>query len=1416
MLHSGDTLLEEINGLVAGTQYDQFVVNGTVSLGGTALDTGESIIGSVGFGDSVKIIDNDGTLDPVTGTFFGLANGTTVTLNGQLFQIFYDGGDGNDVTLTRIPTAPPPNVVFVDDDWSIYANGVDADGPAGGSLGNGSAIGYDQFNTIQEALNAVAAGGTVYVYAGTYVEALTINKTLSLLGIQQGVDARMRVGAEAVIEAPMALDALVEVSANGVVIDGFTVDGDDQAFRDIRVNEVDGVHVVNNIVTGAVRGVQYNGATAGNTGGLVEKNKIENLTVDASGSYGVLAFDASYASVMNNTMNGLDVGIFEQYFYQPNAGNAANVISGNVITAALLGYGTNERSAAASTTALSNNVYHIGLGGVGVQLYNIYKMSGITLNNETIDGAASVGVYAFISGGSASITGGSITSTAGSIGVQLTNYLTDFAYAATGDGDVLIDSVDISNFAVGVMVEDDSLGAFNIHATITNDTQISGATTAGILVTGPQASADIINNNGSIHGNVIGIDVNGGSATISGNHIFNNGTGIRFTDSGSGSVSGNNFDGGVDPDNATDLLIDGGAGTVTIGAANSFAGDTLFIDNPSTQSFNLTGANTQTYEDLNPATLADNFGIEDKMHHRVDTDLAVTNGLITWVTGNVYITTPGIGSTDSTIQRGVDAASSGNTVNVESGLYLESNILIDKPLTVLGQSRTSTVLAPAAADSHEDDSFSGVSLQQAFVVAASNVTISTMTIDGDGNVSLSGSNNFRSGIITPDDGIDRSNLLFTNLNVKNIYRRGIQISWAGDSNEVSNNLIEQSSGTLSAGGAAVAVFGGNVGATSATLVLNNEITNVIASGIISNFGAKLDIRGNDITSTPLGMNLAALDDGSSIGGPAVVDKNTIDMTGLASADIGILVTFSGDSPFNPGAVMIQGNDFIGSGGDAGIWAFRTGASPLRILSNTFTSAGSTVGGTGQGAGIFITDDDELLGESSTDNNANVEIQGNTITGFQYGVHVRAVDDEGPAETLSVLVGGPNPADNNHITGSGAAGSKGIFVEDSADASIAKVKIQNNNMSVGVFAVGVDIDGGIAMLDGNDLNGNTIGLLIHDNAIVDAGQAGVSLPTDYTGLGISTGDNDFSGYTAAASAASGAIVNLNTDVVGGRQGAPPDVTAYGNYWAVNTPNGIENVVWHDSDNASLGFVDFTSFSGLTVSLVSLPTITTSQSVNEGTTETVHGSFSDVPQAHTVTIQWGDGTPDTAVALPSGVFSFDISHFYADDVNGPPTFSTFALAVSVTEDVENPTPVHVLSDSSLSVTVNDVAPTVTLVGPASAITGDTKHYSFTTSDPANTLMGNHDTFSIVSITGGAFGTVVPGSLVFDPATGTGSFDVTFSTPPGPNTSVVRVQLQDDDNAQSNVSAVMVSIANTLQVTSFQNNNSGFDVTFNRCRI
>jgi hypothetical protein len=44
--------------------------------------------------------------DPISGTFSNLPDGSIVTINGNNFQANYEGGDGNDLTLTTVATQP--------------------------------------------------------------------------------------------------------------------------------------------------------------------------------------------------------------------------------------------------------------------------------------------------------------------------------------------------------------------------------------------------------------------------------------------------------------------------------------------------------------------------------------------------------------------------------------------------------------------------------------------------------------------------------------------------------------------------------------------------------------------------------------------------------------------------------------------------------------------------------------------------------------------------------------------------------------------------------------------------------------------------------------------------------------------------------------------------------------------------------------------------------------------------------------------------------------------------------------------------------------------------------------------------------------------------------------------------------------
>ncbi len=78
---------------------------------------------------------------------------------------------------------------------------------------------------------------------------------------------------------------------------------------------------------------------------------------------------------------------------------------------------------------------------------------------------------------------------------------------------------------------------------------------------------------------------------------------------------------------------------------------------------------------------ADNFAIEDAITHALDN---ASYGLVTWVANNVYVTT-----NSGSIQRGIDAASGGDTVNVDAGSFAE-NLILAKQINLLGRRPAAT------------------------------------------------------------------------------------------------------------------------------------------------------------------------------------------------------------------------------------------------------------------------------------------------------------------------------------------------------------------------------------------------------------------------------------------------------------------------------------------------------------------------------------------------------------------------------------------------------------------------------------------------------------------------------------------------------------------------------------------------------
>ena len=117
-----------------------------------------------------------------------------------------------------------------------------------------------------------------------------------------------------------------------------------------------------------------------------------------------------------------------------------------------------------------------------------------------------------------------------------------------------------------------------------------------------------------------------------------------------------------------------------------------------------------------------------------------------------------------------------------------------------------------------------------------------------------------------------------------------------------------------------------------------------------------------------------------------------------------------------------------------------------------------------------------------------------------------------------------------------------------------------------------MNGGTALIQGANLNNDSIaGLQVRNGAQVDAGGG------NYTGLGTSTGHNTTSPAISRVGPRPGdhRPQHCISGFTGAFTAAPPDVRAQNNIFATASPALIEQVVNHDVDVATHGFVDFSS-------------------------------------------------------------------------------------------------------------------------------------------------------------------------------------------------------------------------------------------------
>ena len=378
-----------------------------------------------------------------------------------------------------------PGFVGNVDDFTIGVNGNDTTydlepvtcttdcyvSPSGNDTNSGFA--NDPFATVQHGVNTVSPGGRVHVAAGTYDERVTVNKSISLLGAQAGVDARSRSGSESILAPPVTTPAgqtPLWVSASDVTVDGFTVQGNTYVqLVGAGVYLQPGTHgsqVVNNIVRSNIVGL-FLANNNGSDPTLVQHNLFEDNTNPGSASGNDIYADNSTAG---GAINGatIDENLFT---------NATDNPSGVAVDLENTTAPTQFSNIAVSNNSIDNH-------GRGV-IFTGTSSSEVTGNTFTPDATSQVGVY---------VWDGSPYFSVSNSGISVTNNLLGCVSSCSGDGvdvgdpgatNVAINRNNLQGLTPGVS----STASANVDATCNWWGAATGPGVGGVGGSGPVTTA---------------------------------------------------------------------------------------------------------------------------------------------------------------------------------------------------------------------------------------------------------------------------------------------------------------------------------------------------------------------------------------------------------------------------------------------------------------------------------------------------------------------------------------------------------------------------------------------------------------------------------------------------------------------------------------------------------------------------------------------------------------------------------------------------------------------------------------------------------------------------------------------------------------------------------------------------------------
>lgn len=749
------------------------------------------------------------------------------------------------------------------------------------------------------------------------------------------------------------------------------------------------------------------------------------------------------------------------------------------------------------------------------------------------------------------------------------------------------------------------------------------------------------------------------NVTLSGNQFSNNNT--AFT------VNTTTFFGSdVSAFNPATLSVTG----------NTFTGnayDVAYIDATSpTDEFSVTG-NTFDGVTLNASTpLADIFAIQSKILDKIDVP---DGGLVRLEANNIYVTPTSYYSgsvfidgspyyadgvtpvadptTSASIQRGIDAASSGDTVNVEAGTYIE-DLVINKSLVLAGTGQGNTIILPSVADVDSSGQGSEIgSSTSVIVVQSDNVTIHDLTVDGN-NPALAGSPgsavvgginvDARNGIIMDYQTGTYQNLVVYNTTVQNIFERGIEVTGEnfGSTFNIHNNFVQNVQGD----GGSIGIF--NYGG-SGTFEQND--VNEANDAISANWSEGTQFLDNTITNSGSGIHT---DNNGGAGGVAdTISGNNVSLGTPGAYGIWVFVPYLD--------VSVQNNIISGIG--VGLAAFGGSGGSATFTDNQVT-------GIAGGYGAIVTDDQ--LGYDT--GSVSATFTGNTLSGGAVGLYVEQIlDNNTPSSTTTVIANGTNIITNNTTAGVQMIGGSVTLTQNT---------IQNN-------AIGIQVDGGtLTSATQNSLANNTgDGLQVGSQASTGIFSESYAQNVTTTGAIGAFSQNDVCGNGGYG------INNQTSNLISAEQ----------NYWGAATGPTISSnpTGTGDAINGNVNYSPFATNNTYTAfALAVAPPANQESQVNVSAAINL-GSFLDTlagDNSWSVDVNWGDGSTDTTFNTTSTGSLGSQNHTYT-------TANTYTVTVTVTNN-------NAVAGTS-TFQIND-QPTAGISGPSDGVLYQSRTFTFSASN------------------------------------------------------------------------------------------------------